>query len=271
MEGYLKDNLDVFARKIVDDQMFVILITGSGFVRVGKSVLAQQIGKYLTSKINELHKKDNNFDLNNVVFKGKELQEIAYKLPQYSVLDLDEGDDLVEHYWSSLAKDLRRFFRKAGQLNNFVILVLPDFFELPKNYAITRSMCLINVKYMGQFDRGYFDFYSFENKKKLYLKGKKQADYKAISPNFSGRFTNVYTVDEEKYREKKRVDLEEEDEEEEKTNKQVKKETIRDLFKEVYSYLNEELKLKIKVKELVKPFGVSRASGYNFLNKLSKI
>ena len=151
MESYLQDNLDILAEKIADDQMFVILITGSGAVRVGKSVLAQQVGYYLSHKVNELHNVKTSFTTKNLTFKGEELQKKAMELPAFSVLDLDEGDDLVEHYWSKLARDLRRFFRKAGQLNQFVILVLPDFFELPRAYAITRSTCLINVRFVGKF------------------------------------------------------------------------------------------------------------------------
>lgn len=270
IEGYLKENLDIFARKIVDDQMFVFLITGSGFVRIGKSVLAQQIGYYLTDKVNELHKTKNKFDLNNIVFKGFELKDKAFALPRYSVIVLDEGDDLVEHYWSKLAKELRRFFRKAGQLNNFIVLVLPDYFELPKNYAITRSMCLINVKYVGKFDRGFYDFYNFEQKKKLYLKGKKDANYKSIPPNFSGRFTNVYTINEQEYRKKKKEDLDEQEEGEEKTTSQITRELTEKYFKNTYYYLTEKLKLKITVEQLTKPFEISRATGYNFLNNKSK-
>ena len=88
MEGYLKDNLDILAEKIADDQMFVILITGSGNVRVGKSVLAQQVGYYLSHKVNELHKVKTEFTLKNITFKGDELQKKAFELPRYSVLDL---------------------------------------------------------------------------------------------------------------------------------------------------------------------------------------
>jgi len=260
MDGILKDNLDILAEKIVDDQMFVILITGSGFVRIGKSVLAQQVGKYLSYKVNELHKVKTDFTLKNITFKGNELQKKAIELPKYAVLDLDEGDDLVEHYWSKLARDLRRFFRKAGQLNQFVILVLPDFFELPRAYAITRSTCLINVRFVGKFDRGFFNFYNFERKKQLYLKGKKYANYKAVKPNFFGRFENVYTVPEQEYRAKKQKDLEEAEEEMVKTPNQIIKETQQDCFRKVYA------NIQIKLVKLSQIFGITLQTGYNWLN-----
>jgi len=261
MEGYLKDNLDILAEKIEDDQMFVILITGSGQVRIGKSILAQQIGKYLSVQVNELHKVKTKFTMENIIFKGRELQERAFEFVKYSVLDLDEGDDLVEHYWSKLARDLRRFFRKAGQLNHFVILVLPDFFELPKSYAITRSVCLINVRYYGKFERGFFKFYNFEKKKELYIKGKKYANYNATAPNFDGRFTNVYTVPEKEYRAKKQKDLQEETEEEDKTPNEIRRETTKKWFKKVKE------KWDINVEKLAKIFEISHATAYNWLNE----
>lgn len=266
MEEYLRCNLNILAEKIADDQMFVILITGSGQVRIGKSVLAQQIGKYLTWKVNELHKVKNKFDLNNITFKGSKLQEKAFQFPKYSVLDLDEGDDLIEHYWSVLAKNLRRFFRKAGQLNHFVILVLPDFFELPKTYAITRSSCLINVEFVGKFERGFFGFYNFKTKKELYLKGKKFANYKATAANFRGRFANVYTVPEKEYRKKKVKDMEEIEEEETKTPYEIEKETEKKCFKKVYSGLK-KIKKGINIRKLSSIFGFSHMKGYNLINE----
>lgn len=215
MDGILKDNLDVMAKRIVDDMMFNLLVTGDGQVRVGKSVFAMQIGKYLTYKINETHKLNNEFDINNIVFKADELIDRAFQLKPYSVIVLDEGDDLAENYWSSLAKKLRRFFRKCGQLNLIFIMLLPDFFELSRSYAITRTTALVNVYFHGEFERGFFNFYNFSRKRELYNKGKKFGNYHSAKENFSGRFTNFYPIDEKAYREKKRNDLELDNEEEE--------------------------------------------------------
>ena len=215
MDATLAANLDILAERIVDDMMFVMLGTGHGRVRVGKSVFMMQISKYLTYKVNQLHKFNNDFNLeNNVVWKGKDMIEKASKLKPYSVLLLDEGDDLVDNYWADLSKRLRKFFRKCGQLNLFIILILPDFFELPRNYAITRSDFLIDVKFYDDFRRGVFAFYNFERKRKLYVQGKKYGDYECIEPSFEGRFTGAYVLDEQAYRELKRKDLIEDEEKE---------------------------------------------------------
>ena len=50
-----------------------------------------------------------------------------------------------------------------------MILILPDFFELPLNIAITRSNALLDVTYRQGFERGTFKFYGWDKKKLLYL------------------------------------------------------------------------------------------------------
>lgn len=223
IEQPLAQNMDILCDAIVRDMQFTLLVSGNGWVRVGKSVLAQQVGHYLTHRVNEKHKKDNTFDVdNNIVFNSKELINKAFQLKPYSVLILDEGDDVTENYWSELAKDLRRFFRKCGQLNIFIIILIPDFFELPRSYAITRSVALLDVHFMGAFQRGFFNFYNFENKRQLYLKGRKFSNYKAHRYNFRGRFTNFYCIDEGKYRQKKLDDLQSDNKAEFETVDQVK-------------------------------------------------
>lgn len=207
MDGYIKENLDIMAERIVDDMQFVGVISGKGTVRNGKSTFAQHQGYYFTHKVNELHKCKNKFDMENIVFKADDLIEKAFKLPKYSVLVLDEGDDLTAQYYSKLAIKLRRFFRKCGQLNLFFLLLIPDFFELPRAYAVTRSTYLINVMFKGRFERGFFEFYSGEKKRELYYKGRRYGDYHCVKPNFNGRFPKPYLVDEKKYRDKKLKDM----------------------------------------------------------------
>jgi len=123
------------------------------------------------------------------------------------VLILDEGDDLTAQYYSRLAIKLRRFFRKCGQLNLFFILLIPDYFELPRSYAVTRSTYLINVMFAGRFDRGFFEFYSGQKKRELYYKGRRYGDYNCVRPDFKGRFPKPYLVDEEEYRKSKMADM----------------------------------------------------------------
>lgn len=207
MDGYLKENLDVCGEKIVDDMDFIFLVSGNGTVRNGKSAIAQQMAKFFQHKVKEYHDIDNDFTVDNIVFKGRNLIKKGLRIPRYSALVLDEGDDLTEGYWEDIAKKMRKFLRKCGQKNLFLVLILPDFFELPKSFALTRTNALVNVKFKGKFERGYFDFFNKKKKKMLYIKGKRYQNYQAVKPNFKGRFPNLYTVDEKEYRKKKIKDM----------------------------------------------------------------
>lgn len=192
IEDSLAANLDTYAKKIVQDMHFCLILSGNDSVGNGKSTLASHEGSYLTWKINKLHKINNTFTHRNMVFKAKNLIKRSFELPKYSVIVLDEGDDLTEHGMKETARQIKKYFRKCRQLNQILILILPAFFELPRFYALSRSHCLVNVKFMGEFDRGFFDFYGPKQKKLLYLKGKRDWNYDATTSDFSGRFFASY-------------------------------------------------------------------------------
>jgi len=210
MDETLKIQLDILLKNIVNDWDFTIIITGGGEVRVGKSVLAMQIGFYWTEQIRKLYKKKILFDLeNNFIFDGKGLIKSGNKLGKefpFSVLIFDEAGSELEGRKAITAstKDVLDYYRECGQYNLLNILVMPEFFELPKGIALSRSIFLIDVYYSadndGMFQRGFFNFYSRRNKKYLYLKGKRELDYKAYVYDFHGKFSNFYPVNEKEYR-----------------------------------------------------------------------
>ena len=205
IDGYLKENLDILAESITKDFDFVILISGSGMTRVGKSLIGMQVGYYLNYKVNELNKLHNTFTTDNYAFRGDYLIKMSKEFPQYSVLSFDEaGSDLMARKtMHGTTQALLDYLRECGQKNQFLICILPDFFDLPKGIALTRSVCLIDVQFADKFNRGRFNFYGRRAKKMLYLKGKKFLDYESHRSDFHGAFTNFYTIDETKYRQMK--------------------------------------------------------------------
>ncbi len=188
----LSANLDILAKKIKNDMHFLILITGHDGVGNGKSTLMTHVGSYLTWKINQLHGTENTFTSRNMTFNGRQLERRSFELPQFSVVGLDEGDDLTIHGMKDLASNLKKYFRKCRQLNQILILILPSFFELPKFYALSRSTFLLDVQFKGEFERGFFEFYSSQKKKLLYLKGKREWDYNCVNSDFHGKFFSSY-------------------------------------------------------------------------------
>lgn len=209
IDNKLKAQLDILIKNIVNDWDFTIIITGSGEVRVGKSVLGMEIAAYWAHEVKRLHNKNTIICEKNFIFDGRKLIEqgnyIGQKFP-YSPLVFDEaGADLSgTKIMNQMTQDVLDFYRECGQYNLLNILILPDFFDLPKPIAITRSTFLINVDYEsnseGIFQRGIGKFYSRKNKKWLYLKGKKTLDYNAHPYDFAFRFIPFYPINEESYR-----------------------------------------------------------------------
>ena len=160
------------------------------------------------------------------------------------------------------AKELKKYFRKCRQLNQILILILPMFFELPRFYALGRSHCLVNVKFLGEFDRGFFDFYGPSKKKDLYLKGKRDWNYNAVPKDFDGRFFGSYTffpnVNEETkiYIESKFADMKEDNGEELSAKEQLRDFKIRMIHKARDKWGNELM-------ELIDFFEIPRGTYYD--------
>ncbi|MFA6074034.1 MAG: hypothetical protein WC758_08005 [Candidatus Woesearchaeota archaeon] len=217
LDDAIKSQLDLLLKNIINDWDFTIIITGGGEVRVGKSVLAMQIGAYWSYEVQRLYKKNIVFDIeNNFVLDGKKLIERGNYLGKnypFSVLIFDEaGADLEgRKAVQTQTQDVLDFYRECGQYNLLNILVMPDYFDLPKGIALNRSIFLLDVYYNcneeGIFERGYGKFYSKRNKKQLYLKGKRELNYNAHPYNFSFNFHPFYPIDEAEYRELKQKAL----------------------------------------------------------------
>ena len=81
--------------------------------------------------------------------------------------------------------------------NLFVILCIPNFFELDRYPAMHRSTGLIHIN-----KRRSFGSYDYKKKKQLYLVGKKTYSY-ITSPSFIGAFTKYFPLNQEEYEAKK--------------------------------------------------------------------
>jgi hypothetical protein len=216
MDDRLAMQLEVLLKNIRNDWDFTIIITGQGEVRVGKSMIAMQIACYWAYEMFERYKIKLPFNINeNFVFEGKELIKKGNYLGityQYSPLVFDEaGADLEgRKIQQGSTQDVLDYFRECGQYNMLNILVLPEYFDLPKGIALSRSIFLIDVFYQANeeaiFERGFFNFYSRRSKKWLYLKGKRDLNYSCVKSDFgvrAGKFFRFYPIDKKEYDTKK--------------------------------------------------------------------
>jgi len=193
MDGYLKTNLDVACKVAKKDWDFVFVIDGTE--GGGKSVLAFQCAKFL----------DSSFCIERIVFNDEELVDAIIKAKPYQAIVFDEAYTGLSSRaaMSMINRTLIQMFAEIRQKNLFIFVVMPTFFDLDKYIALWRSRALIHVYTGKQFERGYFCFYNVDLKKQLYVYGKKFYNYSRPKPNFRGRFTNYYPIDEEAYRKKK--------------------------------------------------------------------
>lgn len=151
------------------------------------------------------------FDLNNnVVFDVESLMKRGHELPMNSVIIYDEGREGLDakSTMMNINRTLETFFQECGVYNHFIIIVLPDFFSLNKNFATARSNFLINTYVDEKYNRGYFAFYNEQKKEKLYEFGRRKlgsfARYGATDPNFRGKFTKWLPFSKIEYDNRKR-------------------------------------------------------------------
>src|SRR3990167_2952068 len=216
IDGILKSNIDSLIYNLPQDWDFVIVISGNNMVRVGKSVLAQQLGAYAAERLGTP------WGLHNITMDSKEMIDFAMKSPKHSVVVYDEAAEGLRAAKNAkeVIDSLLDFFDECGQLNHFFILVAPNFFRLKSDITIERSEYLINVYRSGvpakddqgnpviRLKRGFFQFFNRTQKQFLYekfLKTKSQ-NYSGVTRTI-GNFSGVYTVDEEAYKEKKKKSL----------------------------------------------------------------
>ncbi len=192
----VKSELDTVKKRVLTkDRDWVMVIDGEE--GAGKSVLAQQIAKYL----------DPEFDIDRIVFNSDEFLKIIKdpKTKKGSCIIMDEAFSAANNR-ASLSEVNRAMIGVATEMrqrNLFVILVLPSFFDLDKYFALWRCRALFHVYFTKDEDRRYVIFPK-EPKKYLFLYGKKTYNYsKPKSPYPPFQFANFYTVDEEEYRLKK--------------------------------------------------------------------
>lgn len=225
MDGYLKSNLDVLKKAIMEDWDGLVVVDGPE--GSGKSVLAQQLAYYV----------DPTLDLNRIVFRPDSFKSAVLKAKKYQAVIFDEafGGLSSRKAMSEVNHSLVSMLTEIRQKNLFLFIVLPSFFDLDKYAALFRSRCLIHV-YADKFQRGYFRFYNYARKKDLYVNGKKFYNYKCVQPDFSGRFTNFYPCGKDEYKKKKLNSLRAYDPGKPKLNKQeIERALIKDKVRGMFA------------------------------------
>lgn len=259
MDGYLAENLQWIPQFLKKDFDCVGIISGRGKVRTGKSTIGAQVGffcawllaggemnlkrdedsnKFINPVVIKKPNKKLNFTLNNLAFSPEDLMRLGRALKKNSVIVYDEGRTGLDAKttMSSLNRMLEDFFQECGQYNHVILIVLPDFFKLHADYAVSRSYFLIDVLLDESYNRGYFNFYNETQKDFLYNHGKKKlgiiARYGAGYPSFSGRFSSWFPFDKKKYDALKRLALKKKELTARRTKIKEQRDALMSMYKE---------------------------------------
>ena len=193
MDGYLETNL-IAAKDLVSKDWDMIVLV-DGYEGSGKSVLAMQAAYFCDPTLN----------LDRLCFNPDTFRKAIIEAKKFTAVIYDEAYTGLSSRaaMGRINRALVTMLAEIRQKNLFVFVVMPTFFDLDKYVALWRSRALLHVYVSKSMARGYFMFYSMDRKKSLFVEGKKFYSYYKPDPNFRGRFTNFYPVDEAEYRKKK--------------------------------------------------------------------
>lgn len=164
----------------------------------GKSVLAMQVCKYL----------DPTFNINRIVFTSDAFINLIKDptLKKGSAILLDEAYNAANSRatMTEVNRSMIAVATEMRQKNLFVFVVLPSFFDLDRTLAVHRTRSLFHVYFGEDYQRGQYVVFPKDEKRELYLAGKKKYSYAyPHSPFPPLRFFDEYVIDEAQYRQRK--------------------------------------------------------------------
>lgn len=198
MEDILRVNIDSQVRPILEkkDEDYIIIVDGRE--RTGKSVFAIQLARYV----------DPTFTQDRICYSAKEFRQAVITANPREVIIFDEAYRglSAKGALTETNKVLTSMMMEMGQKNLFVIVVLPYFSYLERYVAVERSRGLFHI-YKNKGVKGYWKYYNYGKKAKLYELRANPSKYKIIKTRFKGRFYGKYAIDETTYRRKKAESL----------------------------------------------------------------
>ncbi|MBA7492214.1 hypothetical protein ES702_02763 [subsurface metagenome] len=199
MDGYLKSELDVVLKEAIPNNWDCVAIY-FGWEGAGKTTKALQDAYYM----------DNKLHMDRIVFTPTQFNESLNLAPEGSSIVWDEAitganAQLYAHMISlAIVSNLTQIRKKKLK----ILLCFP-YLHMLNDYFVKRSLYSINVYAHSFNQRGYFQFYSQPKTEHLYYLMKEKyrfntrIAFKKVFPNFFGRFSKEFPIDEKAYDEKK--------------------------------------------------------------------
>lgn len=163
-----------------------------GYEGDGKSEFAAQMAYYF----------DPTYCLDRCVFTPQQFIEAVDKAQPKQAIVYDEAQDVMESTAKDkTAQEIKSLMTRIRKKQLFIIIVAPDFWRINKYLFIHRARAFLRI-YSRGLDRGFFEYYNREKKHELKIKGQRYEQL-VVKPNFRGRFTHWFPLDQEEYEAKK--------------------------------------------------------------------
>ena len=186
MSKYLRKNLDTVKYSVLQRKFGYISII-AGFPGTGKSTLGQYVCKYLDSTFTTK---------NRICFNAEDFIQRTSNAKKGTSWLLDESFENFNTRITRSSEYTRviNHLQLLRQKNLFIILCLPNFFDLSKGVAVFLSSHLF-VTFHKDYHRGFFGAFGKTEKRMLYIKGSKFLNYSAAEPNFRATFPKKWIAD----------------------------------------------------------------------------
>jgi len=208
LDGYLRNNLLDIYKAVVKKWDGVGLITG--MEGSGKSNNGWALCKFLDPTFPGDIKEDGNGihrKVDRIVFTQKQFEEAVQNAKPLQAILWDEMvlGGLAEDAGSQAQRSLIKFMTTIRKKRLFIIFVIPYIFMLRRYFAVARSRFLIHCYSPDGNNRGYFNFYNYDKKRQIVMKGYKEWETTIVKPNFYGRFVDYenFFFDDKDYQQKK--------------------------------------------------------------------
>lgn len=189
-DGYLLQNM-LLIKQAVEKKWDGVLYIG-GYEGDGKSEFAGQLALLV----------DPTYCLDRCVFNAEQFEEAVENAEPYQAIVYDEAQDVFESTnRDKTAQEIKSLMTRIRKKQLYLIIVAPDFWRINKYMFIHRSRAFIRV-YSTGLERGYFEYYNREKKHRLKIEGQRYEKL-CVAPNFRGRYTHWFPLDQEAYEEKK--------------------------------------------------------------------
>jgi len=280
--GNIWSNAEIMSAKIKAKHQNVILI--SGRTGTGKSEFAVQVAKYL----------DRNFTIENIFWDTEKLIKVAANkeniFPPGTAFIFDEAREGTQSL-NAMSETNRRmglFLDTIRSRGYHIFLLQPSYFMFQKSIAIYAADILFHIEKKGNpdffsalkkgmigednpeepFDRGMGRIYDINQKKNLYIKGKRMEDMDASSSSWFSFSRSHNIIDWNEYDKRKSVavaamnDAFDKELEPKINSKEVR---ILDFKQRAYYYLN--VKLSVSVKRISLDLGDTSPEVYRLIDK----